>query len=116
MSTVRVNAFRLFDISQLILLEYGATNLDSSLRVPQVIAPQGVNVSLDSADLTTATVTNDADDGVDSDGFNNRLAQVELTVANTDGALSGPTSVQWVLENTATGQTFSVNVLVSTAF
>jgi hypothetical protein len=97
---VSIDATKLFDAGQLIQLQYGAMDLGSSLKIKQVIAPDGIGVTIDSSKLSTQTI-------------NNTLS-LELTVSN-DASLSGQIPVQVVLENAMTGQTYTVNVMVDAA-
>lgn len=111
-TTINVDAQQLFDASQLILIEYGASDAASNLRVKQLIAPQGINITLDSVSLATSS-SNEA--MFNSGAFDDRMISLEVTVSK-DATISSAVPVQLVLENTATGQTYTVNVLVSTAF
>jgi hypothetical protein len=95
---VTIDATKLFDAGQLIQLQYGAMDLSSALKIKQVIAPDGVSVSIDSSKLVTQTI-------------NNSL-RLELSVTN-DASASGQIPLQVVLENAMTGQTYTVNVMLN---
>ena len=97
-TTIKLDASRLFDSSQLIKLNYGFTDLDQALRIKQVNGPAGVTVSIDDSSLSTTDNTN--------------TLKLELLVTN-DGQLSGQYPVQVVLENTMTGQTTTLTVMMN---
>ena len=97
-TTIKLDASRLFDGSQLIKLNYGFTDLDQVLRIKQVNGPAGVTVSIDDSSLSTTDNTN--------------TLKLELLVTN-DGQLSGQYPVQVVLENTMTGQTTTLTVMMN---
>lgn len=97
-TTINLDANRLFDSNQLIKLNYGFTDLDQALRIKQVNGPAGVTVSIDGSSLSTTDNTN--------------MLKLELLVTN-DGQLSGQYPVQVVLENTMTGQTTTLTVMVN---
>ncbi len=105
---VRIDASRLFDAGQLIRLEYGALDLSSALRVKQVIAPEGITVNFEYKSLQMPTAQEQM---LSNASFNDRKVVLEVEVEK-DGYVSGAVPVQLVLENTATGQTVTVNMLV----
>ena len=97
-TTIKLDASRLFDGSQLIKLNYGFTDLDQVLRIKQVNGPAGVTVSIDDSSLSTTD--------------NTSMLNLELLVTN-DGQLSGQYPVQVILENTMTGQTTTLTVMMN---
>jgi opacity protein-like surface antigen len=97
-TTVRLDASKLFDSSQLIRINYGAMSLENGLRIKQVLAPDGLTVSIDTLSLNT------------NNGSSN--LEIALTVDN-NAQLSGQMPVQVVLENAMTGQTYTVNLIVN---
>jgi hypothetical protein len=105
-TTVTLNADRLFDANELIRLNYGFAGTDSSLKIKEVIAPEGITVALKDSPTVSADLTSD-DAG---NGFNN-LVTVGLTVTSASQN-SGTYPVQVVLENAATGETTTVNLTV----
>ncbi len=97
-TTIKLEASRLFDSSQLIKLDYGFTDLSQVLRIKQVNAPEGVTVTIDNSSLSSTDNTN--------------MLSLELLVSNT-GQLSGQYPVQIIVENTMTGQTTTLNVMMN---
>lgn len=97
-TTIKLDASRLFDSSQLIKLDYGFTDLSQVLRVKQVNAPEGVTVTIDDSSLSRQDNTN--------------MLSLELLVSNS-GQLSGQYPVQVIVENTMTGQTTTLNVMMN---
>jgi hypothetical protein len=97
-TTIKLDASRLFDSSQLIKLSYGFTDLSQALRIKQVNGPQGVTVTIDDSKLNTTD--------------NNNMLSLELLFSN-DGQLSGQYPVQVVLENTMTGETTTLTVMMN---
>jgi hypothetical protein len=105
-TTLSVDASRLFDANQLIRLNYGFDNLGSILKIKEVMAPEGIGVTFTDVSEITAQ-----DDLTNTDG-SSRLS-LALTVSNANG-ISGSFPVQVVLENTATGETTTLNLMVQT--
>lgn len=97
-TTIKFDASRLFDSSQLIKLNYGFTSLDQALRIKQINGPEGVTVTIDSSSLSTTD--------------NSSMLNLELLVTN-DGQLSGQYPVQVILENTMTGETTTLTVMMN---
>jgi len=97
-TTIKLDASRLFDSSQLIKLNYGFTDLSQALRIKQVNGPEGVTVTVDGSSLSTTD--------------NNNILSLELLISN-DGQLSGQYPVQVILENTMTGETTTLSVLMN---
>ena len=97
-TTVKLDASRLFDGNQLIKLNYSSTELSQALRIKQVNGPEGVTVTIDGSSLSTTDNTN--------------LLNLDLVVSNS-GQLSGQYPVQVILENTLTGETTTLNVMVN---
>jgi hypothetical protein len=98
-TSVRFDASKLFDSSQLIKLDYGFMSLDQALRIKQVNAPEGVTVSIDDSSLAmqnnTSTVT------------------LDLVVANS-AQYFGQYPIEVILENTMTGQTTTLKLVMTT--
>jgi hypothetical protein len=105
-TTLTLDANRLLDANELIRLNYGFAGADSSLKIKEVIAPEGITVALTDAPTLSSNMTND-DSGM---GFENVLT-VGLTVSSTSQN-SGSYPVQVVLENSATGETTTLNLIV----
>ena len=97
-TTVKLDASRLFDGNQLIKLNYSSTELSQALRIKQINGPEGVTVTIDGSSLSTTDNTN--------------LLNLDLVVSNS-GQLSGQYPVQVILENTLTGETTTLNVMVN---
>ena len=97
-TTINLDASRLFDSSQLIKLNYGFTDINQALRIKQVNGPEGVTVTIDGSSLSTTD--------------NNSMLNLELLFSN-DGQLSGQYPVQVILENTMTGETTTLNVMLN---
>ena len=97
-TTVKLDASRLFDGNQLIKLSYGSTELSQALRVKQVNGPEGVTVKIDGGSLSTTD--------------NNSMLSLDLVVSNSS-QLSGQSFVQVIVENTITGETTTLNVIVN---
>jgi hypothetical protein len=96
-ATVTVDATRLFDVRDLIRLEYGAVNLDALLRVKQIIAPEGITVTLEDSEISRQN-------------FANTLS-LEFTVGNEDYNI-GSFPVTVILENPESGKTVTINLVV----
>ncbi len=100
-SQVSINAMSLIDNSELIRLQYGFQDLQKTLRIKNIVAPSGVKVSL-SADTLAAL-------GTDANG-NPSLTMVFDVVSN--GGF-GVFPIMITLENTQTGQTTTLELMVS---
>jgi hypothetical protein len=105
-TTLTLDANRLLDANELIRLNYGFTGADSSLKIREVIAPEGITVALKDAPTLNSSLTSD-DSGT---GFENVLT-VGLTVTSTNQN-SGSYPVQVVLENSVTGEATTLNLIV----
>ncbi len=96
---VKFDASKLFDANQLIGLNYGFKSLSGVVRIKQVNAPEGVTISIDDHSLdmqnNVSTVT------------------LELLVANS-AQYFGQYPVEVVLENTMTGQTTTMKLVMTT--
>jgi hypothetical protein len=103
-TTVSVDASRLFDANQLIRLNYGFDNLNTVLKIKEVMAPEGIGVT-----FTDVSEISAQDDLSNNDGSSQ--LSLALTVSNTN-QISGSFPVQVVLENTATGETTTLNLMV----
>ena len=82
----------------LIKLNYGFTDLSQALRIKQVNGPEGVTVTVDGSSLSNTD--------------NNNILSLELLISNA-GQLSGQYPVQVILENTMTGETTTLSVLMN---
>jgi hypothetical protein len=109
-TTLTLNADRLFDANELIRLNYGFAGTDSSLKIKEVIAPEGITVALTDAPSLDTDSANFTGDDESATGFNNTLT-VDLTVTSTT-LNSGSYPVQVVLENSTTGATTTLNLMV----
>jgi hypothetical protein len=102
-ATVTIDADTLLDARDQIRVSYGVTNLDSLLRVKQIITPEGITVSLKDTGITSETT---------SYGYHGANALLlEFEVSNSDYS-SGRFPVQVILENVESGATFTVNLFV----
>jgi hypothetical protein len=95
--SVIIDASRLLHVGQLIRVDYGATSLDKLLKIKSVVAPEGITVSMSDCSLAA----NDGDRGL----------LLEFEVSN-DRYNSGNYPVQVVLENTETGATTTLNLMM----
>jgi hypothetical protein len=107
-TTLTLDANRLFDANELIRLNYGFAGADSLLKIKEVIAPEGITVALTDAPTVSANPTSDdSESGISV----NNVVTVDLTVTSTNQN-SGSYPVQVVLENSATGETTTLNLIV----
>jgi hypothetical protein len=94
---VSMNAESLFDARDLIRLEYGTVELKALLRVKQVIAPEGISITLDDSRIETQNKKS--------------ILTVEFEISNDDYNV-GSFPVTVILENTETSATFAIKLLV----
>ncbi len=96
---INVRASELLDANDMILAMYTANDLSGFVNIKQVIAPEGIGITLIDRNLTNS-------------GLNGQLRlEFEFTNANV-GYASYP--VQVVLENPKTGATYTLNLTVQT--
>jgi type 1 fimbria pilin len=95
--SVIIAASRLLDAGQLIRVDYGAVSLDKLLKIKSVAAPEGITVSMSDCSLAA----NEHERGL----------SLEFEVSN-DRYNGGNFPVQVVLENTETGATTTLNLIV----
>jgi hypothetical protein len=96
-ATVTVDAAALLDARDLIRVDYETVRLDALLRVKQVIAPEGISVTLEDSSLAV-------DEFV-------RTLNLEFEITNDDHTV-GSFPVTVILENAQTGKTTTVNFVV----
>ncbi len=100
-SKVSINAMSLIDNSELIRLQYGFQDLQKTLRIKSIVAQSGVKVSLSTDTLASL--------GADENG--NPSLTLTFDVVSNGGF--GVFPIMITLENTQTGQTTTLELMVS---
>jgi hypothetical protein len=97
-ATFSVDAGSLLDANQMIRVDYGSVSVGSLLKIKQVVAPEGITVTLSDSSLSTTDGT--------------AMLNLEFSVTNNAFVTAASTPVQVVLENVETGETSTVTLIV----
>jgi hypothetical protein len=96
-TSLKINAMNLIDNIQLVRLQYGFLQLEDIIKVKQIISPDALKVSMSESCL-----------GSDENG-----ASIELTFDLESTNSYGTFLVKIILENTQTGQTTTMEIVVT---